>query len=486
MGSITGTSDAWGLAFRGIRYAEAPVGEWRFRPPVPSGPWEGVHDATEFGNQSMQKPPEFSFSTPAPGKPDEDSLFLNVFTPATDGPPRPVLFWIHGGAHTFGTANSYDGSVLARQGDVVVVTVNYRLGLFGFLDLSSFGEAFAGSASNGFRDAIAALRWVHDNIKDYGGDPDNVTISGQSAGAGTVTALLGAPSARGLFHRAIVHSGGMEPTPPLDFIPELERHLGLQSTALLERLQGMSAEELLDLQLATGFSGGLAIGVDGVVVTRGVLDAVAERASAGVPVLTGSNLHEGRAFVDILEEDYDRREVDDILMTHARMVLDGDDPRAYLQRWRAAYPEGAQLDLYERVWDDLFRRKAMRLAQAASSAGPGGWLYRFDLPSTFQDGTLGAFHGAEILFTFNTFEKTDRVLNGAYDREDPEVRGLARRWSDAIIAFMRRGDPHTEGLPPWPRYVAGERCCMILDARSRVEQDPEPDAEGRALWGDPA
>jgi len=217
LGSITGSTERHATAFLGIPYAASPVGELRWMPAAAAPAWSGTFDGTLPPHRSLQPPyPEVLSGFSIPGEESEDCLYLNIYTPAVDGKRRPVMFWIHGGAYIQGAANEYDGTTLARENDVVVVAINYRLGIFGFFDLSRFGPDYAGSASLGFQDQIAALSWVRDNIADFGGDPDNVTIWGESAGGGSVLALLGAPSAEGLFHKAVAFSPGEVTGPAVD------------------------------------------------------------------------------------------------------------------------------------------------------------------------------------------------------------------------------------------------------------------------------
>ena len=353
LGTIVGKSENDIQSFQGIPYAKPPVGERRFRAPEPHGPWSGTLDATRLGNRAMQ--PETPVSPPSAEAFSEDCLSVDIYTPAADGRARPVLFWIHGGAYYIGSGNDHDGSVLAAQGDVVVVTVNYRLGVFGFLDLSKYDDDLAGSASNGLRDPILALTWVRDNIADYGGDPNNVTIFGVSSGGGSVNALLAAPSA--------------------------------------------------------------------------------------------------------------------------------DGPGEYLAALQDAYPDDTGKTLTERVWTEMFRRAAIRTSEAVTAAGSSGWLYRFDLPSSVMDGALGATHGCEVPFTFNYYARpeTSRIAF-FHDPKDPVVRQLAEQWSNTVLAFARTGDPNGAGLPHWSPYSADRRGVLILDAASRIEQDP--DSELRKRWGD--
>lgn len=279
--------DGEGLeTYLGLPYAAPPVGDLRWQPPASPEPWTGTFDATRHPNRCIQIPyMDVLANRDIPGQESEDCLYLNIFTPAADGKQRPVMFWIHGGAYIQGAANEYDPEILARDNDVVVVTINYRLGIFGFLDLSSFGETFKGSAALGFQDQIAALKWARDNIENFGGDPGNVTIFGESAGGGSVLALLAAPSAKGLFHKAIGHSPGEVFGPPMDNVPALAALLGLEGPALLEKLIELPAPEVFALQLGGAVQMGAS--VDGTIVTSQPSAALKDGAAKDIPLIVG-------------------------------------------------------------------------------------------------------------------------------------------------------------------------------------------------------
>ena len=466
LGTIAGLRENDVVHFRGVRYAQPPTGERRFMPPVASGPWEDTFDATTWPNRCMQ--PAGGVGGGA-GPTNEDCLFLNVVTPSVEDDRRPVLFWIHGGAYTQGSANEYDGSVLATQGDVVVVTINYRLGLFGFVELSALGPKFAGSASNGFRDQILALEWVRDNIADYGGDPNNVTIFGESAGGGSVLALLAAPSADGLYHKAIAHSPPPVSQAPENKVPVLSKLVEASGKALVSKLQSLSADEILGYQQTVGATGG---SVDGTVVTRSANEAIVGRGADGVPLITGTNRDEGTLFTMLMPPAI----LEPMEAGLAMSITNGANPAPYLSALELAYPDDTAKQRNERIWVDMFRIAAIGAAQRASQAGPGGWLYRFDLPSTQAMGgvQLGATHAAEIAFTFNSFAGGQSLLN-LYDGKDPVVRGLAANWSNTVLAFAKTGNPNGSGLPQWPRYRSEQRQTMMLDAKQRVEGDIDRD-----------
>ncbi|MDE0975637.1 MAG: carboxylesterase family protein [Arenicellales bacterium] len=482
LGSITGKPENDIQMFLGVPYAKPPVGERRFQAPELHGPWSGTLDATRLGNRAMQ--PENPTAPPSPEPFSEDCLTVDIYTPAADDRARPVLFWIHGGAYYIGSGNDHDGSILAAQGDVVVVAVNYRLGVFGFLDLSKYDDDLAGSASNGFRDQIMALTWVRDNINDYGGDPNNVTIFGESAGGGSVNAILAAPSADGLYHRAIAHSGTAITNPPASLSTEFAAHLEVDESELLTHLKQLSAQDLLAAQLGAGVLGEAC--VDGVVITRDTYQAIAERGARGVPYIAGSNLHEGTFMTSFAPEG---TPFDPMTAVLGAMPFDllrvGTEPGDYVTAMQDAYPDETGKNLYQRVYTEMFRRAAIRTSEAATAAGSSGWLYRFDLPSSVMDGVLGATHGCEVAFTFNDYARPEisRISFAHYhDPKDPVVRRLAQQWSNTVLAFARTGDPNGAGLPHWPPYSADQREVMIMDAESRIEQDP--DNQLRKRWGD--
>ena len=475
LGEIRGVESAGVWHFRGVRYAQPPVRERRFLAPLAAPPWTGTRDATGFPNRCLQA--DNGILGEPVGATSEDCLFLNIVTPAVEGAHRPVLFWIHGGGFTAGSANEYDGSMLAAQGDVVVVAINYRLGLFGFLDLSRSGEGFAGSASNGFRDQVLALEWVRDNIADYGGDPGNVTIFGESAGGHSVHALLATPAADGLYHKAIAHSPGTVDMPPQDLVSPLVAELGGPPERLVDTLRAMSADELLAVQ---GIVPGVGAGIDGIVVTRSTNDAIMERGERGVPLIAGSNRDEGTLFTALFASFDPNAQMPDSEI--ARLLTAGADPSPYIDALKAQHPDADAKEIHERIWGAMFRKAATGSTARATAAGPGGWLYRFDLPTTvkFLGREVGATHAAEIPFTFNRFNTDDPGSVVFYDPEDPVVRDLAQRWSDTVIAFARTGEPNGARLPHWPRYDAKSRQTLVLDANPRIERDPNR-AE-RELW----
>lgn len=474
-GTIEGVAHDGVLEFRGVRFAEPPVGELRFRPPVRTSGWSGVLDATEYGHRSVQAPPPEVLGGEGPGTPDEDCLFLNITTPAADDARRPVLCWIHGGAFVLGSGNDYPAASWVARDDIVVVTVNYRLGLLGFLDLSGHDPSYAGSANNGIADQIAALEWIRDHIADFGGDPDNVTIAGESAGAMSVMALLASPAADGLYAKAMANSTGGFKTEPADIAALIDPAVPGEGT-LVERLLAATTDQLLGAQAAAGF--GLGSTVDGTVVTRTMDEAVALRSGAGVPLLVGSNGDEGTLFLGVAGLDADIFD----LMTSAlpEAVVKGGSRDRYRSLLAETFPDDDRTATNLRIWNHFFRRPAVEAAAIASDAGAGGWLYRFELPANVFGGALGACHAGEIAFTFDWFAGDGPMPGWTFHDRTDETQALAAAWSETVARFARTGDPNGAGLPEWPRYRADDRRVMVLDAPARVDVDPD-EAE-RKLW----
>jgi para-nitrobenzyl esterase len=373
-GQVRGLDHDGVISFLGLRYGQPPIGELRFMPPVPAAGWEGVYDATRWPNRAMQAKTLGSMDQKVPGQLSEDCLFLNVTTPDVDGAHRPVLVWIHGGGFASGSANEYDGRALSRQGDAVVVTINYRLGAFGFLDLAPLGPEFVGSASNGYRDMILALQWVQENIEDFGGDPSNVTIVGESAGAKAVLGLLAAPQAEGLFHKAIASSPGAPRAPEGDQIPTIAEKLGVDEGEVLTALRRTSAEDLQKAELPAGGR------IDGTVVTRPPIEAIAARGRRGVPLIVGTNRNEGTLFTPPDSPDEDMSRYEGWHVAAAKDVLGDRDPTAYISWMKDTYPNAKVV--CEELWTAIFRRSAVEAAEASASSPVRPTPARWRSPST--------------------------------------------------------------------------------------------------------
>jgi para-nitrobenzyl esterase len=473
LGKVCGVDHGDVKEFLGLRYGLSTAGRRRFLPPVMAPKWDDTFDATQHPNQAMQQIKSQSIWPPVPGEVSEDCLFLNIVTPTTQDKPRPVLFWIHGGGFVSGSANEYDGSVLAAQGDVVVVTVNFRLGALGFLDLSAEGPEYRHSGSNGVLDIILALEWVRDNIQDYGGDPVNVTLFGESSGGTLVLSLLAAPGADALYHKAIAHSATCVFRQPSDRADALAKRLKVDRSKYMAALLSLSGEEIVGLNIPAG------VCIDGSVITRSSLNAIAERGKAGVPLMTGTNLREGTLYTN--GDDASQAHYPSFNAGLAKEMLLGGDPQRYLIALDQAYSGLSGGKRHELIWTDMFRRICLLVAESATRAGAGGWLYRFDLPANLpQFKKLGATHSAEMAFTFNNFATPERDYKVYHDWRDPTVRRVAKVWSDTIIRFAKTGQPNGGELTNWPKYNDCERYCLVLNEDFQVQSDR--DKLHRNVW----
>ena len=489
-GKVEGLEKRGVLQFRGIPYATAE----RFAPARRLARWAGVRDATQFGAVAPQPPAPASPLGVRPGGGREDCLVLNVFTPAggLDG-SRPVMVWIHGGGFTGGSGSVpwYDGTHLAARGDVVVVTVNYRLGALGFLHLAHRFPELAGSGANGIRDQIVALEWVRDNIAAFGGDPTRVTVFGESAGGMSIGSLLGAPSAAGLFRGAIAQSGACANVHDADtgaaVADRFVAALGLAPDDL-DGLRAAPIDAILAAQVATdpraGGAGAEArprLGllafqpvVDGTVLPAPPLDAVRAGSAAGVALVAGSTADEWNLFHALsraqgpLDEEQARRRLGS--------VVDPDRVGDLWDAYRVARP-GADPDaiLCAAMTDHVFRIPAVRLAEAQLPHAPVS-MYRFDYASP----GFGACHAIDVPFVFDNLGRrgVDVLLAGG-DGLDAGAHRLAARTARAWTTMAHTGAPAHDDLA-WPAYDTGDRATCVLDREPAVLADPEGDI--RRLW----
>jgi para-nitrobenzyl esterase len=488
-GKVQGLEKDGVVQFRGIRYATAE----RFRPPQPVVPWDGVYEATAFGSPAPQNPsPLESMLSAPPVQGSEDCLFLNVYTPAVDDRARPVMVWIHGGAFTAGQGSTpwYSGSRLAANGDVVVVTINYRLGTLGFLHLDGvLGTGFEGSGNNGIRDQIAAIRWVKDNIAAFGGDPDRIMIFGESAGGMSVGTLLGTPGVPELLSGAIAQSGAADHAKSPDDAKQVTSIL-LDELRLSESgadaLLGVPVDALLAAQLGaaaplaeiTGLGLPFSPVVDGVVLPQAPIDAIRAGSAANVSLLAGTTAEEWRLF-HVME-----RAAGPMEDAHLERRLEksvGDRARDVITAYRDEVPAASNDDLWCAIATDwVFRIPSVRLLEAQSAHQPSTRSYVFTYKSTAFDGALGACHAIEIAFAFDNVDR--RGVNFFLGAVDDGTRALSSAVSRAWTAMARTGSPHHDGIPPWPAYSDAARNVMELGPMIRVLDDPG--SGPRQLWAE--
>ncbi|HEX4818928.1 MAG TPA: carboxylesterase family protein [Acidimicrobiales bacterium] len=486
-GKVQGLDKDGVLQFRGVRFGTAQ----RFRAPEPARPWDDVADATSFGPIMPQNPSGLesmlgkSDATPT----DEDALFLNVFTPACDDARRPVMVWIHGGAFTAGAGSIpwYSGSNLARKGDVVVVTINYRLGAFGFLYVDNLlGAEFAGSANSGIRDQVAAISWVRDNIAAFGGDPDNITLFGESAGGMSIGTLLGVPGVPSMIRNAIPQSGAAENVRDVDTASEVAElmlsQLGLTAASadgLLElpvdAVLAAQAAATTQLQAAGAARLPFAPIVDGVVLPEAPRTAVQNGSAADVRLVIGTTADEYRLFSIM-----DRAKgplTPEVLRGRIAKVVGNDRADDAI----AVYRQGRTSDddvFNDFMTDWIFRIPAIRLAEAQSAHQPDTYAYLFSYASTAFGGALGACHAVDVPFVFDNLDR--RGVQALLGDFTDETHRLAAATAGAWVATARSGAPSHDKLPEWPRYSPSARAVMELGVTQRVLDDPG--SAERQLW----
>jgi para-nitrobenzyl esterase len=490
-GKIQGTHAAGVYTFRGVPYGATTAGAGRFQPPGRPQPWSNIREATALGRRSPQLLSSFHGFVPPEvevmdrdEKMGEDCLVLNLWTPAlAPGRKLPVMVWLHGGGYTSGSGGfvCYDGIELARKHDVVVVTVNHRLTALGYLYLAGFGsERYAASSNVGNLDIIAALEWVRDNIAAFGGDPDNVTLFGQSGGGGKVSSLMAMPAAHGLFKRAIVQSGaavkGIARDAATQNAEKFLARLDLKPDQL-DRLADVPLQKLLDAT-DTGSGPPLNFGpvVDGHSLPTDPFDPVAPALSANVPLLIGTVETEATFFPGQPLDPMD----DATFQTRVKQLLKGSsaaDVDRVIAAYRAGRPGAANTDLFLIMASEGFRAGILLEAdRKAAQAQAPVYQYYFTWRSPVREGKLRSFHTVEIPFVFDNVDAAKSMTGSGKDRYE-----LATRMSSAWVAFARTGDPNHPGLPKWTPYDNTRRATMVFNDQCRVVDDPHG-TEQRLLW----
>lgn len=484
-GKVRGETDREILVFKGIPYG-ADTAARRFMRPAPPDPWTGTKDATDFGPRAPQPGIHGSLSQnrgyhlpPEQGPVSEDCLHLNVWTPALrDHRKRPVLVYIHGGAYSSGSANNalYDGVNLCRRGDVVVVTLNHRLNLFGFLYLADMAPGFEDSGNAGMLDLVLALEWVRDNIEEFGGDPARVLIFGQSGGGAKCATLMGMPAARGLFNRVITMSGQQITASKREHATARTRavlkELGLPESRIGE-LRTLPMEQLIRASHAAGYYGPVK---DGRTLERDPFDPDAPPLSAGIPMILGNTHDETRLLIgggdpttfELTWETLPAR------LEQVRPFLGEMKTDDVVRRYRQMYPGYSASDVFFaattafRSWRGQLIEAERRAAEP--QAARHTWVYELDWKTPVDGGKWGAPHTLDIPLAFGN----TAVAEGMSGDGD-QARQLSALMCDTWIAFAQTGDPNHKGLPGWKAYDLTQRATMSFADPSRLTNDPRGD-----------
>ena len=491
-GKIEGIQENQQVAFMGVPYAAPPVGTLRWLPPHPATPWQGVRPATEFGSIAPQNPllgSEMMLALMVNEPQSENCLFLNIWTPAIDDARRPVMVWIHGGAFIIGSGSQtmYRGNTLVSRGDIVLVSINYRLGALGFMNLKEVtGGKIPATGCEGLLDQIAAIEWVRDNIRNFGGDPDNITVFGESAGGMSIGCLMSMPSARGKFQKAILQSGAANTVTSLDdsaaVAGQFLKVLGLTGGDI-DALRSVTAGSVMSAQQKLGDIMRERDGritpfqpvVDGLVMPDIPIEAIKKGSASGIKTLAGTNLEEFKLFAAM---EPNRQSIDESeVVRRVQSLIPSEHVSSVLAAYRKCRGKRGDrtraADLLTAIQGDLmFRMPCIRLVEAQCRNHQSAYNYLFTWKSPVMRGLLGACHVLEIGFVFGNYDDN-------FCGSGPDADTLSRKIQDAWIAFARTGNPGCESIGKWSPY-GDSRTTMILDRECRLENAPYEDE--RSVW----
>ncbi len=485
-GKVQGTCQDSLCVFKGIPYAAAPVGNLRWMPPQPATPWSGVRPAKQYGAIAPQNP--MPGPGDSPGVPffgdqpqSEDCLFLNVWTPGLDDARRPVMVWIHGGAFILGsgTEGFLEGGKLAKRGDIVLVSINYRLGAPGFMNLNEItGGKIPATGNEGILDQVAALEWVRENIAAFGGDPDNVTAFGFSAGGMSIGTLLALPAARDTFHKAINRSGAANVVTTLDGAVDISKQylgiFGLKSNDV-DGIRNLTTQQLLDGQQQLGtklreqenrITPFLPV-IDGRVLPELPITAIKKGCAKNITLIAGNTRDEMKSMnaMNPLMSNMDEEGVISRLNTLLPPELVPGLVQTYRDSIQQAGNRVTPLEIFGSISTDrAFRIPTIRLVEAQRDNGARAYNYLFTYESPAMDGALGAMHGLDNPILFGS-------LDVEFTGNSPEVESLVDKIQDSCAAFAHTGDPSCESAGPWPEYGTN-RMTLIFDKNTRIEAAP--------------
>lgn len=501
-GQIQGRVENGIFVYRGVPYG-MDTAKTRFAAPKPPEPWVDIRECTEWGPKTIQNytPPPVPRKTatptepkaaaprprvsyrmpPEPGRESEDCLRLNLWTPALrDNGKRPVMVYFHGGGYTYGTVNGnlYDGNRLAHRGDVVVVTVNGRLNAFGFLYLAELGgEKFADSGMAGMLDLVLALRWIHENIATFGGDPSRVMVFGQSGGGGKCSTLMAMPPAKGLFHRVVCMSGQLIAGTPRERATERARAVLKQlnlEPGKVDEILTMPVERIKQAAVAAGSYGPV---TDGRSLPHDPFWPDAAALSLDVPLILGNTHDETRFLGGVPGVDLFALEWDGVVpaLKASGSFLRDYQPEELVAKYRAWHPNFSPSDVYFQITTDVRVWRAEQTAaekRAANRASqPHTWVYQMDWASPVAGGRYKAPHTMDLPFAFDNAAIAPGMV-GDTPEQQARAQTMATAVSESYIAFARTGNPNNPHVPQWPNFDLTRRPTMIFDDQVRVENDP--------------
>ena len=464
--------------FKGIPYALPPIGNLRFSPPVDTEPWNNVLDATKFGPYPIQGPYNEQIII-APQPQDESCLTLNIWAPLDDHEKKPVMLWLYGGSFEYGgSANpKFDGLALANRGKVVVVSMNYRLGLFGFLHLP-------GKTTNvGILDQLAVLKWINQNIENFGGDPNNVTIFGESAGGSSVIFLLTMPLTKGLFHRAIIQSACIiDPKPTVRSTKRIFHNLGIKYGDL-DSLREVPTNKLIkaqndftnqDLLAGTFEIMNFRPSIDEDTIPQHPVKAIQQGITKEIDLIIGTNLNEINfwSVFDPTMKNIDIEGVQKRFQSRVNKVgLSESVSNKVVKMYQKCNNEKSPFEIYNLLDTDFtYRIPALRIAEEKSKFNPNTYNYIFSWGSSEVEGKLGAPHAIEIPFVFGTLDKTVPTLSGLdfYRGHGPKEKEISQKIMDMWISFARNGVPNSNDIIEWPNYEVKTRNTMFINNRCEI------------------
>jgi para-nitrobenzyl esterase len=451
-GYIKGTIENGIAVFKGIPYAEPPVNARRYLPPIPHTPWTDTLNAQQFGPSARQPAGPKTMGS-------EDCLYLNLYTPKTDNQKRAVLLWVHGGSMTGGSGKGMNGHAFADNDNIVTITINYRLGAYGFLYLGDLDKKYSQSGNLGLLDVIRALQWVHENIAAFGGDPNRVTVMGESAGAKLLSAVMVSPASKGLFSQAILESGSVQCIRDILTAKNergiLLRQLGLKPNDAAKLLT-LPADEVIKAQakVTAGIGGNSFFGpvYDGLTIPEDAYQYVKKGTLSDIKAIIGTNENEGATFAPTNFSDADAevfrplfRDNEPMANTYYQTQLKTDSPYAALVKTMTQY---------------MYQMHSYRFAKALTDAVTPVWVYRYKYQ---EEKEFGARHGDELRYIWGATR-----IESSTNNVDPAKKQLAKSLHGAWVSFIKTGDPNCESLPQWPGYSTTRKQIMVFDATDTV------------------